>query len=64
MMGFPIGDILSIKYFALAGAQTCQLFENNLMATPKRSKVTHSDLWREFNLLNILISKAIQLKGI
>ena len=42
-MGFPIGNLLSIGYFLLADAQTCQLFENDLMATRKRSKETDSD---------------------
>ena len=37
-MGFPIGDLLSIISFLLAGANACQLFENDLMATCKRSK--------------------------
>ena len=41
-MGFPIGDLFSIRSFLLAGAQTCQLFENDLMATHKRSKETNS----------------------
>ena len=35
-MGFPKGDLLSIRSFGLAGLQTCQLFENDLMATRKR----------------------------
>ena len=43
IMGFPIGDLFSIRSFLLAGAQTCQLFENDLMATCKRSKETNSD---------------------
>ena len=42
-MGFPIGDLFSIRSFSLAGAQTYQLFENDLMATHKRSKETNSD---------------------
>ena len=42
-MGFPIGDLISITDFLLAGAKTCQLFENDLMATRKRSKETNSD---------------------
>ena len=37
-MDFYIGDLLSIRYFSFAGSQTCQLFENDLMATRKRSK--------------------------
>ena len=43
IMGFPIGDLFSIISFLLAGVQTCQLFENDLMATCKRSKETNSD---------------------
>ena len=45
-MGFPIGDlftVFSIISFLLAGAQTCKLLENDLMATRKRSKETNSD---------------------
>ena len=42
-MGFPIGDILSIRSFSLTSAQTCQLFENDLKATRKKSKETKSD---------------------
>ena len=37
-MGLPIGDPMSIRSFLLAGAHACQLFENDLMATCKRSK--------------------------
>ena len=40
-MGFPIGDLLSIRSFLLAGVHACQLFENYLMATCKRSKETN-----------------------
>ena len=43
IMGFPIGDLFSIRSFLLAGAQTCQLLENDLMATRKRTKETNSD---------------------
>ena len=46
-MGFLIGDLFSIRSFSLAGAQTCQLFENDLMATHKRSKETYFDFDRE-----------------
>ena len=42
-MGFPIGDLFSIRSFLLAGAQTGQLFKNDLMATHKRSKETNSN---------------------
>ena len=42
-MAFTIGDLLSIRSFLLAGVQTCQLFENDLMATRKRSKETNFD---------------------
>ena len=43
IMGFPIGDLSSIRFFLLAGAKTCQLFKCDLMATCKRSKETNSD---------------------
>ena len=43
-MGFPIGDLFSIRSFLLADVQTRQLFENDLMATRKRPKETNSDL--------------------
>ena len=36
-MGFPIGHLLSIRSFVLAGADACQLFEANC----KRSKETN-----------------------
>ena len=42
-MGFPIGNIFSIRFFLLAGAQTCLLFDNDLMANLKRPKETNSD---------------------
>ena len=42
-MGFPMGNLFSIRYLLLAGAQTCQLFENDLKVTCKRSKETNSD---------------------
>ena len=42
-MGFPIGDLQSIRFFELAGSQTCLLFENDLMATRKWSNETKSD---------------------
>ena len=40
-MGFPIGDLLSIRSFILAGVHACQLFESDLKATYKRSKETN-----------------------
>ena len=43
IMGFPIGDLFRRRSFLLGGAQTCQLFENDLMATCKRSKEINSD---------------------
>ena len=52
---------LALYLFLLASAQTCQLFENDLMATRKRSKEAISQ--REFDLLSIFISDVIQLKG-
>ena len=42
-MGFPIGDFWSIRFFKLSGSQTCQLFENDQMATRKWSKETKSN---------------------
>ena len=42
-MVFPIGDLFSIRFFLLAGAQTCELFENDLMGTSNRSKETNYD---------------------
>ena len=42
-MGFPIGYLCSIWSNLLASAQTCQLFENELVATLKRSKETNYD---------------------
>ena len=41
-MSFSIDDLFSIRSFLLAGAQTCHLFEIDLMATHKRSKETKS----------------------
>ena len=46
-MGFPISNLFSIRSFLLAGAQTCKLFENDLMATGKRSKEVYSYFDRE-----------------
>ena len=46
-MGFPVGDLFSIISLVLAGVQTCHLFENDLMATRKRSKETKFQLHRE-----------------
>ena len=40
-MGFSIGALLSIRNILLSGVQTCQLFENDILATSKRSKETH-----------------------
>ena len=40
-MGFSIADLLSIRSYILAGAHVCQLFENDLMATCKRSIETN-----------------------
>ena len=64
-MGFPIGDLFSIRYILLAGAQTCQLFENDLMATCTRSKETNSDfiarIWstEHFNFKSYSIRREI-----
>ena len=43
IVGFPTGDLFSIRSFLKAGTQTCQLFKNDLMTTSKRSKETNSD---------------------
>ena len=40
-MGFLICDLLNISSLLLAGARACQLFQNDLMATSKRSKDTN-----------------------
>ena len=58
-MSFPIGDLFSIISFLIAGAQTCLSFENDLMATCKRSKETNAD--GILRMLSIWISNAIQL---
>ena len=64
-MGFPIGDLWGIRYFLLAGSQTCQLFENELMATRKWSKETKSDfivrIWsaEHFNFKRYTIEKEV-----
>ena len=69
IMGFPIGDLFSIRSFLLAGAQTCQLFENDLMATRKRSKETNSDFivrtWsaEHFNFNRYSIEKEVIWKN-
>ena len=47
-MGFPIADFLSIGYFLLAVVHACQLFENDLMATCKRSKETNLNFIARF----------------
>ena len=61
--GFSIGYLCSIRSTLLDSAQTCQLFENELVATLKRSKETNYDFIASFDLLSILISNAIQMKG-
>ena len=64
-MGFPIGDLWSIQSFYLAGSQTCQLLENELMATRKWSKETKSDfivrIWsaEHFNLKRYSIEREV-----
>ena len=40
-MGFPVGDLLALDLFI--GAQTCRMFENDLMVTCKRLKETDSN---------------------
>ena len=64
-MGFPIGDLFSIRSFLLAGAQTCQLFGNDLIATDKRSKEPNSDFIagigsaEHFNFKRYLIQREV-----
>ena len=64
-MGFPIGDLFSIRPFLLAGAHACQLFENDLMATCNRSKETHlkfrARIWsaEHFNFKRYLIEREV-----
>ena len=56
-MGFSIGDLFHIRSVLLVGAQTCQLFENDLMAACKRSKETYSDFIARIDLLMIFYSR-------
>ena len=58
-MGFPIGNLFSMGSVLLVDAQACQLFENDLMTTCKRSKETISILQQGIDLLSILISNTI-----
>ena len=61
-MGFLKGNLFSISSLLLAGAQTCPLFEHDLMAARKSSKETKSELIASILFLSVLISNAIQLK--
>ena len=61
--GFSLRRSFSIISFLLASVQTCQLFENDLMAARKRSKKQITISSKGFDLLSILISNAIPLKG-
>ena len=56
--GFP-----KAIFLALAGAQTCLLFENGLMVSCKGQKEQILMSYKGFGLLSILISNAIHLKG-
>ena len=64
-MGFSIGDLLSIRSFLLAGVHPCQLFENDLLATCKRSKETNftfiARIWsaEHFNFKRYLIEREV-----
>ena len=68
-MGFPIGDLWSIRSFWLAGTQTYQLFENNLKATRKWSKETKIDFIvrigyaENFNFKRYSIEREVILKN-
>ena len=57
-MRFPKGDLFSIGSFLLAGEQTCQLYENDLVATGKRLKKKNPISKPRSDLLSIFISKA------
>ena len=63
--GFSIADLLRIRSFLLAGGQACQLFENDLMATCKRSKETNLNFiamsWsaEHFNFKRYLIEREV-----
>ena len=46
--GFAIGDLLSIRSFLLAVVKTCQLFENDLIATCKSPKEKQSNFIARF----------------
>ena len=64
-MGLPTSDLFSIRSFLIAGAQTGQLFENDLMAIRKRSKETNSDfiarIWSvdDFNFKRYSIEREV-----
>ena len=64
-MGFPIGDLFSIRPILLAGAQACQLFWNDLVANWKRSKETNLNfiarIWsaEHFNFKRYLIEREV-----
>ena len=68
-MDFPIGNLFSIISFLLADAQACQLFENDLMDTCKRSKETNCNfiarIWsaEHFNFKCYLIEREVIWKN-
>ena len=64
-MGYPIGDLLGIMSFLFEGAHACQLFENDIMATCKRSKETNLKIWfaEHFNLKRYLIEREVLWKN-
>ena len=68
-MGFPIGVLCSTRSFKLAGSQTCQLFENDLMATGKWPEITKTDfimrIWsaEHFNFKRYLIEREVIWKN-
>ena len=60
-MGFPIGDLFSIRSFLLAGAQACQLFENDLMYACKYLQFYSVDITsaEHFNFKHYLIEREV-----
>ena len=60
-MGLPIGILFSMRAFLLAGAQACQLFENDLMDAWKRLQFYSEDFTsaEQFNFKHYLIERGV-----
>ena len=60
-MGFPFGDLFSMRSFLLTGAQACQLFENDLMDACKRLQLYSEDFTsaERFNFKHYLIEREV-----